>query len=352
MSGGPPDATAAAGADHGRMTRAIGLSLLLALSLVPAAAAALPAPPGTVDLAAGSDGSVRFAPGAWYSGYTAEPVGDVNGDGIGDVAVTAQAATGVSSVFVLFGREGGLDVTLDASAPGAAGLRIDAPDGDGIVAVGPAGDVDGDGPGDVVVGLPYARGFDGDAYVVRWRKEPGVIGLGAPGYGFRIRGGDGERLGWSVGGGGDVDGDGRDDVVVGRIGEAPGAVAVWGKAGDATVEAAPALLGTQGLRIAGTGTGDDVRLVGDVNGDGRSDVGLGAGAADALGRTKAGRAWVVFGRAVAAPTTIQLSALDGASAAGLRIDGPSASAQMGAPAAAGDLDGDGFDDVVLGAPGD
>ena len=90
-------------------------------------------------------------------------------------------------------------------------------------------------------------------------------------------------------------------------------------------------------------TGFAVAVAGDVNGDGRADVLVGAPSADNNGRTDSGSAYVVFGKASTAP--VDLAALG---QAGFRIDG-AAAGDAADVAGAGDVNGDGRPDVLVGA---
>ena len=103
-------------------------------------------------------------------------------------------------------------------------------------------------------------------------------------------------------------------------------------------------------RLAGEAVGDAagwaVAPAGDVNGDGRPDLLVGAPGADPQGRKDAGTVYVVFGPAGGLPT-----ALGSLAARGFRIDGGAAGHRVGTSvSAAGDVDGDGFGDVLVGAP--
>lgn len=240
-----------------------------------------------------------------------------------------------------------------------AGARIDgAAAGDSAgYAVAPAGDVNGDNIDDMVVGAAFADVYgrldSGAAYVV-YGGTPGPVDLNALGTrGFRIAGSAaGDKAGFAVAGAEDINGDGFDDVLVGAPdadfnlrNESGSVYVVYG--GASQVDLDLATLGTRGVRIDGAAAGDRagraVAGVGDSNGDGLFDIALGA---PESGNT--GAAYVVLGPAAAIPAGVDLFGLG---AGGYRIGGATNGDAVGAALAApGDLNNDGRDDLLIGAP--
>ncbi len=319
--------------------------------------------PGPIDLAApaGTGFRISGAPPGELTGRSVAGAGDVNGDGRDDVIVGAGFAsnngTRSGSAYVVYGQASPADVDLAALSP-SVGFRIDgaAAQVEAGDAVDGAGDVDGDGLDDVIVGAPNDEDGSGDtgaAFVIFGRPTSGTVHLSTLGSrGIRIDGAAPDDLtGTSVAEAGDVNGDGRADVIVGAPGlpalGGPGlAYVVFGRA-SGTVDLGA--LGAGGFRMAGA-PGDLAGLAvagaGDVNGDGRADVMVGADRADENARANSGSAYVVFGRA--STGNVVLPALGGT---GFRIDGAAAGDHAGASVSgAGDVDGDGRADVIVGAP--
>jgi len=344
----------------------VGAGLLCAASALPATAAAtLPQQRGSVDLLSQANIELDGIEPGPAAGTAVASAGDVNGDGLSDVVVGAPLAfhgrSLSGSAYVVFGSASLARVSL--ATLGAAGFRIDGAKANDKIAdaVSGAGDVNGDGLADVVVGARLAdangRTDSGSAFVVFGKATSATIDRNAlAGGGFRIDGAvAGDATGWSVGGAGDVNGDGYADVVVGApTADANGrtssgsAFVVRGSPASTTVDLAAA--GGRAQRIDGVATADQtgwsVAGAGDVNGDGRPDVALGAPEADHAGLGNAGAAYVVFGGFAAA--AIDLAALG---ANGFRIDGPvSGDAAGRSVAGAGDANGDGRADVVVGVP--
>jgi len=331
----------------------LALTVVAALTLPASAGAALPQQSGVVDLLTQANIQIDGpAPnGSASEGLAA--AGDVNDDGIGDIIVGTPGTPG--SAYVVFGQP---DLTgVDLAALGSRGFRIDGPGGnDGVgIAVGAAGDVNGDGLADVIVGAQGVNTFTGAAYVVFGKATTSSVSLAALGAGgFRIDGAAmNDVAGSSVAGAGDVNHDGLADVVVGAPGASNNARAtsgsayvVFGKASSTTVSLAA--LGAGGYRIDGAAAGDiagkSVAGVGDVNGDGVPDVAVGAPDAAANGRGDSGAAYVVFGKS--STGTIDLASLG---AGGIRIDGAAAADNAGYRVAGTDFNGDGRQDAIVGA---
>ena len=303
-----------------------------------------------------------------YSGSSVSGAGDVNGDGLDDVIVAAPRAdpdgkTGAGTSYVVFGKADSASVDLDALDSG--GFQIDgieAGDRSGKSVSG-AGDVNGDGLDDVIVGAyladPAGNTRAGQSYVVFGKADSNPVELASletNQRGFRIDGIDPyDQSGFSVSGAGDVNGDGLDDVIVGAFGAGPAdntrtgeSYVVFGKPDSASIDLGD--LGTGGFWIDGIDANDflgfSVSGAGDVNGDGLDDVIVGAYGADPDDNSGAGESYVVFGKADS--VSVDLGALG---SGGFRIDGIEASDSSGySVSGAGDVNGDGLDDVIVGAP--
>ncbi|MEN3285353.1 MAG: hypothetical protein V7607_6493, partial [Solirubrobacteraceae bacterium] len=228
------------------------------------------------------------------------------------------------------------------------------------------GDVNGDGREDLLVGATPAdaNGTDsGAAYVLYGKATPTSVTLNnaglPPSDGFLIRGAAaGDLAGTAVAGAGDVNGDGRDDIIVGAdfapiSGAFTGAAYVlYGKATPATITLSDTgLPATDGYLIKGASAGDtagsNVAGIGDINGDGKADVAVGAFNADANG-VSSGAVYVLYGKATPATITLSNTALPPAD--GYLIRGATGSEGLGAVADAGDVNGDGRRDLIVGAP--
>jgi surface antigen len=217
----------------------------------------------------------------------------------------------------------------------------------------PAGDVNGDGYEDFVVtgnavwvvfGLPSLSGRT-DLY----------NDLGSRG--FRV---DGEHgaFGGAVGGAdgiGDVNGDGKDDIVIGWSdasengrSESGSAYIVFGKAGSGTVSLATLGSDGQGYRIDGRTAEDhagaSVSGVGDVNGDGRSDIVIGAPDADVNSKVDAGAAYLVWGKSSSTPIDLATLGTNGYPIYGAAADDHAGSTVAGIGKT------DGYTDIAVGAP--
>ena len=355
---------------------------------------------------AGGDGTAGFVLQGIdvfdYSGGSVSNAGDVNGDGIDDLIIGAESADPngtpqAGESYVIFGPNTGFPAAFALSSlfpegggDGTAGFvlkGIDGYDGSGI-SVSNAGDVNGDGIDDFIIGAsaayPNGQILGGESYVVFGRTTgfPAAFELRSL---FPEAGGDGtagfvlkgidkvDKLGRSVSSAGDVNGDGIDDFIIGARGADPNGENSAGESyvvfGRTTGFPAIFLLhnlspqgggdGTEGFVLPGIDgndhSGGSVSGAGDVNGDGIDDVIIGASGGDPNGVTNAGESYVVFGRNSGFPAAFELSTLfpegggDGTAGfvlkaidAGRDFDGISVSG-------AGDVNGDGIDDFIIGA---
>jgi hypothetical protein len=344
-----------------RIAARIGIALALA-AFAPAASAQERT--GTIDLLTEANIRVHGAAAKDLAGLAVAGAGDANGDGRSDVLVGARLAdnndrTDSGSAYLVFGQAS--PTLLDLASLGGAGYRIDGAGANHSagLAVAGAGDVNGDGRADVLVGAPGAdnnnRTFSGSAYLVFGKTDTTRIDLAnIGGAGYRIDGAAaGDLAGIGVAGAGDVNGDGRADVVVGAFTAdnnnrtfSGSAYLVFGKADTAAIDLAS--LGGAGYRIDGAAADDfagrSVAGAGDVNGDGRADVLVGAAEADNNDRADSGSAYLVFGKTDTAAVD-----LANIGSAGYRIDGATAGSRAGVVAGAGDVNGDGRADVLVGA---
>ena len=296
--------------------------------------------------------------------------GDINNDGFDDLIAGAAAA---GTTYVVYGRDGGFPAVFDlATIDGSNGFRFE----DTAAGVAPgwdvahAGDVNGDGLSDVIIGAgedkrdASAPELSGAAYVV-YGDSGGFPASLRPDdldgtNGFRLWGsGDSLHVGWSVHSAGDFNGDGLADMLVearspdtsdGLL--SPQVYVVFGRDSgfDGDIDL-PGISVSDGFRI------DSVRSLlegmesyvgaGDLNGDGYDDLLLRSGYDEAAGGN-AGGTYLVFGRPTGFSEPLDLT--DPASTAFVRFHHEATDSRRGDPIApVGDVNGDGFDDFVLGA---
>jgi hypothetical protein len=282
--------------------------------------------------------------GAAHFGWAVAGAGDVNGDGYDDVVVGARdastAANGCGRACLFHGSARGIGVRPAWSADG------EHEDGRLGWSVAAAGDVNRDGFDDVIVGAPFVDGRGvGNGRACVFYGAPSEMSGAAP---WSFGGGqEGAELGAAVAVAGDVNGDGFADVVVGAPGFDAGAtdegralVFLGSQEGLDRTAAWSADGGGEGARL-----GEAVAGAADVNGDGYADVVVGAPGAS--GAPCAGGAAAGGGRAL-----VFLGSSEGlAGAPGWSRAGDQTGAGLGAAVAAADFDGDGYDDVAVGAPG-
>ncbi|MCC5620326.1 hypothetical protein [Nostoc sp. CHAB 5715] len=306
-------------------------------------------------------------------GRSVSSAGDVNNDGIADLIIGAESAdangTNSGQSYVVFGKSTGFDATLNLSdLNGTNGFTINgiaAGDWSGFSASS-AGDVNNDGIADLIIGALYANanGYtdSGQSYVV-FGKSTGFSATlnlstlnGANG--FTINGiAAGDISGFSASSAGDVNNDGIDDLIIGAYGADPNgsqsgqSYVVFGKStGFSATLNLSNLNGANGFTINGIAAGDksgtSVSSAGDVNGDGFDDLIIGAFNADPNG-TDSGQSYVVFGN-TGWSATLNLSTLNGAN--GFTINGIAEGDWSGySVSSAGDVNADGFDDLIIGA---
>lgn len=330
------------------------------------------------------------------SGRAVSGIGDINGDGYDDILIGALAGSGAGNAlpaggeaYVVFGKaDWSSTPTLELSTlDGTNGFVVTPVDGGDRLgaAVSGAGDVNGDGFDDLMIGAYRAAGTSnakstsGETYVVfgksSWTSTP-TLNVGALNgtNGFTLLGaGTGDQSGRALSSAGDVNGDGFDDLIIGAQGadgpanskESTGeAYVVFGKASWTSTPKVDlgALNGTNGFTLFGVDmydqAGRSVNSAGDINGDGFGDLLIGAPSSDGAGNLtySAGETYVVFGKATWA-STFNLSSLNGTNGFtlfGINVNqsgdftvGDSSGMSV---SGAGDVNGDGFDDLVIGAP--
>lgn len=256
-----------------------------------------------------------------YFGTALAGLGDVNGDGYGDLAVGEPGIGTTSKVLVYHGRAGG---PLDEPSRTLNSVTPNSSFGSSVAGVG---DVNGDGYADLAVGAPQA-GTSASGAVYLYQGGPG--GLAAT-PALTLTGAASSSFGGTLAGAGDVNGDGYDDLLVGA--QSASSVTLYLGGSDGLVTALPITRSSPAGPF--TQFAASLAAAGDVNGDGFADIVVGAPGAN----NNLGAAYVYLGGA------------SGLSSAPARTyTGSTGFGGVGhAVAGAGDTDGDGYADLAVGS---
>ena len=306
-------------------------------------------------------------------GTSVSSAGDINNDGVADIIIGADNTDNDrGSSYVVFGNSSiGNGVDLN-SLDGTNGFVVNGiAEGDFLgSSVSDAGDINNDGIDDVVIGAnradPNGNEDAGASYVIfgqesQFTEEVSLTTLDGNN-GFAINGvNPGDFSGISVSSAGDLNGDSIDDLLIGanradpETGENAGITyVVFGNEGGFAAELDLSILSANGIIIngiaAGNGSGTSVSALGDINGDGLSDIGIGAPPA-IVGEDNAGQGYVLFGtESEFADNSFDLSNLDGNN--GFTLNGIGAGDSLGTSISdAGDVNNDGLADFIISAIG-
>jgi hypothetical protein len=317
-------------------------------------------------------------------GYSVSDAGDINGDGIGDLVIGSplgdpDGKINAGVTYVLFGSKERFDLTLNPSTLGTKGFVINgaqAGDQSGR-SVSNIGDINGDGVDDLAIGAPFS-GINGDnsgaAYIIFGSKQSNYFSnpielsvLGSKG--LTIKGSNsGHNAGWAVSGAGDFNGDGINDLLIGATNPSDNengidgeSYVIFGKRGfSSTIDLSNIGL-NDGLKIISddpNNLGYSVSDAGDINKDGIDDLIIGAPYADPNGNSS-GSSYVIYGRRIdtenpITDNTINVSLLDSNNNSnndftGFTINGQDKDQSGFFVSKAGDINGDGIADLIIGA---
>jgi hypothetical protein len=323
----------------------------------------------------GTNGSIiRGIDAGDLAGFAVSKAGDINNDNIDDLIISAQLAdpngrNNAGESYIVFGKSSGFPANLELSTlNGTNGFVINGIDGNDLsgVSVDGVGDVNGDDIDDLIIGArnadPNSQDNAGESYVVFGKSSGFAASLNLANLngtnGFIIKGVDaGDTSGFSVSGAGDINGDGLNDLIIGapaadRDGRdnVGAAYVIFGQNGGFAGQIDLSTLnGRNGFAIYGMEVDD---LLGtavsggmDVNGDRLDDLFISAVGSN----NDKGTTYVVFGDRIGFPAVLDLEDLHPNQGYGIR--GTQANGRAGtAVSDAGDVNGDGIDDLAIGAP--
>jgi hypothetical protein len=319
-------------------------------------------PPTTTDIAQGEQDVTIVGADTWDELGSSVAAGDLNNDGLDDIVVGAPGVGGSGTAYIIYGAED-LGGNVDISRGEQDVIIASAGGNDRLGTAVACGDLNGDGIDDLLVAARQAEGPDnarplaGEVYAIFGSTTlASTIAVGLGEQDVTVFGAD-ERdtLGWGLAAG-DFNGDGFDDMLLATWG-ADGPDNTRPYAGDVyVVFGSPTLAGTvdtalseQDVTIFGADESDGTYLsvaAGDLNGDGFDEILIGAPSGDGPGnaRYEAGEAYVVYGSADLASTIdVALGEQD------VTVFGTEEYDYLGGVVTAGDFDGDGLDDLLIGA---
>lgn len=333
------------------------ISILVVLAYAEDADETFPAQFNLTNLNGKNGFTVSDANSSEYIGFFVSRAGDVNKDGVDDILICAGKVNdnNIFAVYVVFGSKEPWPTVVDLyDLNGKNGFVINGQGDQFSVSATRAGDVNGDGIDDILIGAPSANEEIGQSYVVfgkeNWSPALNLTDLNGEN-GFYINGINAyDFSGGSLSGAGDVNGDGIDDFLIGAYGannKAGQSYVIFGtrKPWPIAINLAD-LDGTNGFTMNGINPNDSsgfsVSMVGDVNGDGIDDLLIGASWVN----DKRGQSYIVFGSKLW-PTVINLGSLNGTN--GFAINGINPNYYSGILVAkSNDINGDGIADFLIG----
>jgi len=297
-------------------------------------------------------------------GVSVSAAGDINKDGYADMII---GAPGKNAAYVIYGKPSyttNIELSVTPLDPATTGFKITGvASGDQFgMSVSTAGDINKDGYADMVIGAQINNYDRGAVYVIYGKPSYtsnfnlGTTPLNSATTGFTIIGNvPGDRFGCSVSEAGDVNGDTYDDIVIGAEFKnyyRGYAYVVYGKANPVDIDLSGSTVldpASTGFLISGENLGDhigfSVSKAGDVNGDGYGDIIVGGYGVNSA----AGGAYVIYGRSNLANIILANGPLDPATT-GFKMSGGAAGDHLGsAVSTAGDMNGDGYDEILVGA---